>query len=49
MDVLKSQAEARYPHYAEADVVVETGDTAHHITVEQVIKALSARLGEPAE
>ncbi|MBL8554294.1 MAG: shikimate kinase [Phenylobacterium sp.] len=49
MEVLKAQAEARYPAYAEADVTVETGDAAHHITVGQVIEALSAHLGEPAE
>jgi shikimate kinase len=49
LEVLRAQAEARYPAYAEADIVVETGDTAHHVTVEQVIKALSAHLGEPAE
>lgn len=44
MEVLQAQAEARYPAYAEADVTVETGDAAHHITVDQVIKALSAHL-----
>lgn len=44
LDVLKAQAEVRYPAYAEADVTVETGDTAHHITVDQVIRALSAYL-----
>jgi len=49
MDVLRDQAEARYPAYAEADVTVETGDTAHHVTVGQVIEALYAHLGEPAE
>jgi shikimate kinase len=48
MDVLKAQAEARYPAYGQADVIVETGDAAHHVTVEQVIRALSAYLGEPA-
>ena len=48
MDVLKAQAEARYPVYAQADVIVETGDAAHHVTVDQVIRALSAFLGEPA-
>ncbi len=41
MDVLQSQADARYPTYAEADVIVETGDAAHHVTVDQVIRALS--------
>ncbi|HVI32757.1 shikimate kinase [Phenylobacterium sp.] len=44
LEVLKAQAEVRYPAYAEADVTVETGDTAHHITVDQVIRALSAFL-----
>lgn len=49
MDVLKAQADARYPAYAEADITVETGDAAHHITVGQVIEALQQHLGEPAE
>ena len=49
MEVLKAQAEARYPVYAEADITVETGDAAHHITVGPVIEALTAYLGEPAE
>jgi shikimate kinase len=44
MEVLKAQAETRYPVYAEADVIVETGDTAHHVAVDQVIRALSAHL-----
>lgn len=49
MDVLQAQAEARYPVYAEADITVETGDAAHHVAVGQVIQALLAHLGEPAE
>jgi shikimate kinase len=48
MEVLKAQAAARYPAYAEADITVETGDAAHHVTVDQVIRALSAFLQEPA-
>ena len=48
MEVLQAQAEARYPAYAEADITVETGDAAHHVTVGQVIRALSIHLGEPA-
>jgi shikimate kinase len=48
MQVLRAQADARYPAYAEADVTVETGDAAHHVTVAQVIQALSDHLGEPA-
>jgi shikimate kinase len=46
MDVLKAQAEARYPYYAQADVMVETGDEPHHVTVDQVIRALAAFLEE---
>jgi shikimate kinase len=44
MAVLKAQAEARYPAYAEADITVETGDAAHHVTVDQVIRALTQHL-----
>ena len=44
LQVLKAQAEARYPTYAEADVTVETGDAAHHVTVDQIIRALTAHL-----
>ena len=48
LEVLRAQAEARYPIYAEADVTVEADDSAHHVTVEQVIRALRSHLGEPA-
>lgn len=48
LEVLQAQAAARYPAYAEADITVETGDSAHHVTVEQVIRALSEFLQEPA-
>lgn len=48
LEVLRTQAETRYPIYTEADVVVETGDAAHHVTVDQVIRALSAHLEAPA-
>ena len=44
LQVLKAQAEARYPTYAEADVMVETGDAAHHVTVDQIIRALTTHL-----
>jgi shikimate kinase len=40
LEVLQAQADARYAAYGEADVIVETGDAAHHVTVEQVINAL---------
>lgn len=48
MEVLTAQAEARYPFYSQADVVVETGDSAHHVTVDRVIRAVSRFVGEPA-
>ena len=48
MQVLQAQADVRYPVYAEADVVVETGDAPHHQTVDQVIRALSTYLEEHA-
>ena len=49
LEVLRAQAEVRYPIYAEADVTLETKDTAHQATVEQVIRALDTYLGETAE
>jgi shikimate kinase len=44
LTVLQALAEVRYPIYAEADVTVETGDAAHQVTVDQVIRALSTYL-----
>lgn len=44
LEVLTDLAAVRYPIYAEADVTVETGDTAHHVAVDQVIRALTAYL-----
>ncbi|KQW70631.1 shikimate kinase [Phenylobacterium sp. Root77] len=49
LQVLTELAEKRYPVYAEADVTVETGDTAHHVAVEQVIRALTSYLEEQAK
>jgi shikimate kinase len=43
IDVLRAQAEARYPAYAEADLAVETGDTPHQVAVEAIVAALTAR------
>ncbi|CAN7235468.1 shikimate kinase [Phenylobacterium sp. LjRoot164] len=48
LEVLTELAEKRYPVYAEADITVETGDTAHHVTVDQVIRALTRHLEEQA-
>lgn len=41
LTVLKEQAETRYPAYSEADITVETGDSPHQVTVDQVIRALT--------
>jgi shikimate kinase len=47
-EVLARLMEERYPAYAEAHVVIETGDTPHHAAVETVLKALQARLESQA-
>lgn len=44
MDVLIAQAADRYPIYEQADVSVETGDAAHHVTVDQVMRAITSHL-----
>jgi shikimate kinase len=49
MEVLKTHAEARYPTYAQADITVETGDAAHHVSVDQLLRALSAYLEEHSQ
>lgn len=46
MAVLAELAQKRYPVYAQADLMVESGDTAHHVAVNQIISALSAYLQE---
>jgi 3-dehydroquinate synthase len=43
LDTLRTLAEARYPNYAQADIVVETGDTPHSVTVEAILTALRQR------
>lgn len=48
IEVLREHAAVRYPVYAEADITVETGDTAHHVTVGEVIRALTEHLEKPA-
>ena len=42
--VLRDLAEVRYPTYAEADIVVDSGDAPHHVTVDNVIRALTDHL-----
>jgi shikimate kinase len=46
LEVLNAQAAARYPAYGEADIVIETGDTAHHVTVDQLLRALETYVQE---
>jgi shikimate kinase len=41
LTVLQEQAKARYPGYTQADLTVETGDSPHQVTVDQVIRALT--------
>jgi len=41
MAVLTEQAAVRYPAYAQADITVETGDTAPQVSVDQVVRALT--------
>lgn len=49
LEVLTSQAEARYPAYGAAHLSVETGEGAHAAAVEAVLNALAVRAeGAPA-
>jgi shikimate kinase len=41
--VLEAQASERYKAFATADITVETGDTAHSVAVDAIVKALAAR------
>ena len=43
LETLRALAEVRYPNYAQADIVVETGDTPHNVTVEAILDALRRR------
>jgi len=43
-EVLSAQAELRYPHYAEADIVVEAPDSAHDQVVDRILTALGTHL-----
>jgi shikimate kinase len=42
--VLSAMAEKRYPIYEEADIVVETPDSAHDLAVERILAALKVYL-----
>ena len=43
LEVLRAQAAARHPLYAEADLTVETGEGPHQDSVSRVVEALKAR------
>ena len=48
-EVLAALAEERYPVYALADLVVESAESPHYITVQAIIDALAARQRAQAE
>jgi len=48
LDVLRAQALERYDLFAEADITVETGETAHNVAVDAIVKALAARAAADA-
>jgi shikimate kinase len=43
LEVLRAQAEVRYPCYAEADFTVETGDGSYQLAVEAILTGLRAK------
>ncbi len=46
--VLEVQAAERYPFFGEADVVIETGEVAHGVAVDAIVRALAERAVEKA-
>ncbi|MGH7025523.1 MAG: shikimate kinase [Caulobacteraceae bacterium] len=44
MEVLRAQAAARHDLYAEAHIIVETGDASHQSAVDAIIAALAQRM-----
>ena len=49
LEILRAQAEVRYPAYAEADLTVETGDVPHQEAVSAIARALAAHAAEQAK
>ncbi len=47
--ILGELIEKRYPIYAEADIVVESRDEPHEVTVENAVKALEAVFSPPLD
>jgi shikimate kinase len=48
MDVLSAQARDRYPLFAEADIIIETGESPHQVAVDSILQALSSIASAPA-
>ncbi len=46
LDVLRDHAKARYPAFETADIIVETADAPHHVTLDAVLKALTGTLSQ---
>ncbi len=46
MDVLKAQAEQRYPAYEQAQLHVDVADSTHQVAVDAVLAALRAYIGK---
>jgi len=46
LEVLRAQAEVRYPVYEQADIIVETGDTPHQVAVEAILEALKQHMAK---
>jgi shikimate kinase len=42
IEVLEAHVRDRYPAFETADIVIETGDSPHHIAVEAIIRGLAA-------
>ena len=42
LEVLRDHVRERYPAFEQADLVVETGEAAHQVAVDSIIKALAA-------
>jgi shikimate kinase len=42
IEVLEAHVRDRYPAFATADVVIEAGDSPHHVAVDAIIRALAA-------
>ena len=49
LEVLATQAAIREPQFAEADIIVQTGETPHQEAVDAILAALRERFPEPAQ